>query len=101
MSAMQFAICDQQLDDSWVMAQVCMRARVRALVCKLSAQDPPTLCFTSEDPSKAGAKIFSSWVRLLPVYLAAGVWVLAYPMMVVVLLVKNKHKHADPAFKLR
>ena len=79
-----------------------VHARARARTCvRTSAQDPPTLCFTSEDPSKAGAKIFSSWVRLLPVYLAAGVWVLAYPMMVVVLLVKNKHKHADPAFKLR
>ena len=85
--------------------RACVRARVHACVrassCKRSAQDPPTLCFTTEDPSKAEAKIFSSWVRLLPVYLVAGVWILAYPTMVFFWLVKNKHKHADPAFKLR
>ena len=38
MTTLQFAICQKQLDEKWVMLQ-----------------DPPTLCYTSEDPSKVSA----------------------------------------------
>ena len=71
MSALQFFICQEQLDGEFVMLQA-----------------PPELCYTSK------------WWRFFPVYLIALIFVIAYPVGVFVFLLKSKHKLARPEFKL-